>query len=150
MLNKRFPLLVFAVLIIALTVAGCYRKTPEQRAEKIVNAIEKKLDLNETQKAKLEAMKQEFLAKAPAMKKTREESYDQLIGLMRSPSIDPGVVTSLVDRNKAQADDLIGFLFAKFTQFYDMLTPEQREKAAKEMERWREEYREHHPEGPPR
>jgi len=146
MLNRRFslPLFVFAVLIVALTVSGCYRKTPEERAEKIVSDITRKLDLNDTQKAKLEAIKQEFFAKAPALKKTREESYDQLIGLMRSPSIDQAAMSGLVDRNKSQANDLIGFFFAKFTEFHDMLTPEQREKAAKEMEHWKEKYREYH------
>src|SRR5512147_2983344 len=111
MLNRRYslPLFVFAVLIVALTVSGCYRKTPEERAEKIVSDITRKLDLNDTQKAKLEAMKQEFFAKAPAMKKTREESFDQLIGLMRSPSIDQAALSSVDEKNKAQADDLISF-----------------------------------------
>ncbi len=140
-MNRNFSFLLFAVLIVALTLAGCYRKTPEQRAEGIVSDIVKKLDLNETQKAKLETMKQEFMAKAPVMKKTREESFDQLIGFMRSPAIDQAAITGLAEKNKAQANDLIGFIFAKFTEFHDMLTPEQREKAAKEMEHWKEKYR---------
>ncbi len=141
MMNRNFSFLLFAVLIVALTLAGCYRKTPEQRAEGIVSDIVKKLDLNETQKAKLETMKQEFMAKAPVMKKTREESFDQLIGFMRSPAIDQAAITGLAEKNKAQANDLIGFIFAKFTEFHDMLTPDQREKAAKEMEHWKEKYR---------
>ena len=146
MLNRRFslPLFVFAVLIVALTVAGCYRKTPEERAERVVSEITKKLDLNDTQKAKLEAMKREFLAKGQEMKKTREEIYDQMIGFMRSPSIDQAALASSVEKGKVRLDDLNSFLFAKFTEFHDMLTPDQREKAAKEMEHWKEKYKEYH------
>jgi len=149
MKSRTGILLLSAVLIMALAAAGCSRKTPEERAERIVSDISKKLDLNETQKAKLEAMKQEFLAKAPAMKKTREESFDQLIGFMRSPSIDQAAFSGLAERNKTQANDLIGFIFAKFAEFHDMLTPAQREKAAAEMEHWKEKYREHDREGTP-
>lgn len=145
MLNRKFsPLLILIVLAVFVTAAGCSRKTPEQRAQGIVNSIAERLDLNDAQKAKLNTIKEEFLQKAPAMRKSREETGDQLLALMRSPRIDPDQLKALVDRNKAQADDFIGFLGDKFTEFHDMLTPEQREKAAKEMERWREHAREHH------
>jgi protein CpxP len=143
MKKRTVIILLSSVLLMALTVTGCYRKTPEQRADRIVNDIVKKLDLNETQKAKLETIKQEFLAKGQEIKKTREETYDQMIGFMRSPSIDQAALSGLVEKDKAQLDDLNSFLFAKFTEFHGMLTPEQREKAAKEMEYWREKYREH-------
>ena len=82
-------------------------------------------------------MRQEFLAKQPAMKKTREETFDQLITMMRTPSLDKSRITSLAEQNKAQADDLIGFIFSKYSEFHAMLSAEQREKAAQEMERWR-------------
>ncbi len=120
--------------------AGCYR-TPEQRAEHMVSRISEKLDLNETQKAKLNAIKDEFMAKAPAMRKAREETFDEMISLMRSPKIDQDKVNALVIKNKAQADELIGFVSSKYVEFHDMLTPEQREKAAKEMESWKEHHR---------
>jgi hypothetical protein len=139
--NNLQIVIILGMLAVLITSAGCHRKSSEQRAEHIVNSIAEKLELNEPQKAKLNAMKQEFLAKAPAMKKTREETFDQLIGLMRKPSIDPGVVSGLSEKNRAQADELITFLFSKFSEFHAMLTPEQRERAAKEMERWREKYR---------
>jgi Spy/CpxP family protein refolding chaperone len=145
MLRRKLQIvIVFGVLALLVTSAGCHRKSSEQRAEGIVNTIAERLELNDTQKAKLSSMKEEFLAKAPAMKKTREESFDQMIGLMRSPSIDPDIIRGLAEKNRAQADELIGFILAKFSEFHAMLTPEQREKAAKEMERWREKYREYH------
>jgi Spy/CpxP family protein refolding chaperone len=148
MLNKKISIFViFVVFTVVLPSTGCYRKSPEQRAEGIISNVAEKLDLNEGQKTKLNAIKDEFTARGPAMKKTREETFDQLIGMMRGPQIDQEKMKALVEKNKAKADELIGFISAKFIEFHDMLTPGQREKAAAEMERWREHYREHYRKG---
>jgi len=138
MINRKLHIsILLAVVVVALTVAGCYRHTPEERANRVVDHIASKLDLNDTQKAKLNAIKDEFVAKAPAWRKTREETFTELITLMKEPTIDQGKLNALVDKNKGQADELVGFIFAKYAEFHDLLTPEQREKAAKEMEEWR-------------
>ena len=144
MFNRKQHILILFVVLSMLTLGGCYRRTPEQRAERIVNNIAEKLDLNEAQKAKLSAIKDEFMAKGPAMKKVREETFDEVIALMRDPKIDQDKVNALIEKNKAQADDFIEFIFAKYVEFHDMLTPEQREKAAKQMEEWREKHRDGH------
>jgi Spy/CpxP family protein refolding chaperone len=138
--RKLQILTLFVVLFAATIVVGCY-KTPGQRAERIVNHIAEKLNLNDTQKAKLNAIKDEFMAKAPAMRKTREETFDEVIAFMRSPKIDQDKANALVEKNKTQTDELIRFIFAKYVEFHDMLTPEQREKAAKEMEQWKERHK---------
>jgi len=135
---------LFAMILVALTIAGCYRHTPEQRADRIVSRIAENLDLNDAQKAKLNTIKDEFMAKMPAMRKAREETFSELIADMKDPSIDQGKLTALADKNKAQADEFIGFIFAKYAEFHDMLTPEQRAKAAKEMEEWKGHHGGHH------
>ena len=140
MLYKKIHILTIVVALVAVTaLVGCYR-TPEQRATHLVDRISDKLDLNADQKAKLNAIKEEFLAKAPAMRKAREESFDELIALMRAPKIDQDKVNTLMGKNKAQMDDLMRFISAKYIEFHDMLTPEQREKAAKEMEGWKRQH----------
>lgn len=147
-MSRKLPvLMLFTAFALLLATAGCYHRSQEQRVQGIVNSMADKLDLNDAQKARLNAMKQETLARFPAMKSTREESYDELIAIMRSTQVDQQKMRALAERNKAQADDFISFFSAKFTEFHDMLTPEQREKAAVEMERWREHERAHSPKG---
>lgn len=136
-----YPVLFF-VLTAFLITAGCYRKPPEQRAETMVGKIAERLNLNDTQKTKLNAIKDEFLSKGKAVQKTRQETSDQMIALMRSPEIDQGELKALAEKNKAQMNDFVDFFAAKTVEFHDMLTPEQREKAAAEMERWKERFRE--------
>lgn len=143
MTKKKVSIPVLVVLIAALAATNGCRKAPEPRAEVIVSSIADRLDLNRAQRATLNAMKEQFQAKAPGMKETREETFDAMIATLRSPAVDQARLNSLMQRNKAQADELITFIFSSFTEFHDMLTPGQREKAAAEMERWREKYRMH-------
>jgi Spy/CpxP family protein refolding chaperone len=137
--NRKLTVLILLIALVMLLIsAGCFRKAPEQRLQGIVDSIADKLDLNEAQRQKLDAMKQEAMTMSPDMKKTRQESFDDLIKIMRSTQVDPQKMKALAERNKAQSEQFISFFSAKFIEFHDMLTPEQREKAALEMERWKE------------
>ncbi len=138
--RKLHIAMTIAALAAVTTLVGCYR-TPEQRAERVVNHIAEKLNLNEAQKTKLNVIKDEFMARGPAMRKAREETFNEMVSLMRSQNIDQDKMNALVEKNKAQAEDFIKFVSAKYVEFHDMLTPEQREKAAKEMEEWNEHHK---------
>jgi len=133
---KRKMLFVFLWIILAIITLGCQR-TPEQRAQAIANHIVEKLELNDAQKKQLNSIREEFVAKSPAMRTSREETFNELVALIKSPKIDKDKVNTLVDRNRQQADECISFFAAKFVEFHDLLTPEQRDKAAREMEEWK-------------
>ena len=130
-----FPIIgLFAVLSV-LVIAGCYHRTPEQRAEHVVKHLVSTLDLNAEQTAKLERMKEEFLAKRPDIQKMRAESMADIKEMMLSPQIDQARLNARTERIKAHTDDMIRFLSAKFAELHDMLTPEQRTKLVAELEK---------------
>jgi Spy/CpxP family protein refolding chaperone len=83
--------------------------------------------LNDTQRAQLEKIKDEFLARRPEMAKLREESVKEANQLMMSAEIDKSK-DALAERNMTQLDDFVRLIFAKFTEIHGMLTPEQRVK----------------------
>jgi len=122
------------IALSVLVVAGCYR-TPEQRADHYVQQMTKELRLDDAQKAKLETIKDEFLALRPWMASMREETVREANELMRSSEIDKAKLEALKAKNRAQADDMIRFLSAKFMEIHDMLTPEQRDKLVKMIEK---------------
>jgi Spy/CpxP family protein refolding chaperone len=124
--------MLFAV--IALVVAGCSR-TPEQRAECYVKYMVKELKLDDAQKAKLEKIKDEFLAKRPEMIKTREETVKEANELMRSAEIDKARLDALAAKSQTHANDMVGFIASKFTEIHDLLTPDQREKLVAHIEK---------------
>jgi Spy/CpxP family protein refolding chaperone len=130
----RLASLTALVVLCALVATGCYR-TPEQRAEYFVQHMAKELKLDDAQKAKLEKVKDEFLAKRPEMARMREETVKQANELMRSPEIDKAKLSALVDKNQSQAAEMIRFIGDKFVEIHDMLTPEQREKLVTMVEK---------------
>jgi Spy/CpxP family protein refolding chaperone len=134
MLRKRFALIIALAALAVVVLTGCYR-TPEQKAEHFVNYMVSELKLNDTQKAQLEKIKDEFLAKRPEFGKLREESVKEANELMRSPEIDKAKLNALVEKNQSKANEMIGFFFTKFAEIHDILTPEQREKLVTHIEK---------------
>ena len=134
MLKSKFVNLAVLIAVTALVLTGCYR-TPEQRAEYFVKHMASELKLNDTQKAQLEKIKDEFLAKRPEMLKQREETVKEANELMRSAEIDKARLNALLDKHKVMAGDVITFISAKFVEIHDMLTPEQREKLVTMIEK---------------
>jgi Spy/CpxP family protein refolding chaperone len=135
MLKSKFTILVILTALVALLMTGCYKKTPEQRAEDMVQHIVSTLDLNVAQTAKLEKIKDEFLARRPEMRSLREETVIEANRMMRSTEIDQAKLQALLDQNQKQVDTYVRFVAAKFTEIHDMLTPEQREKLVSVIEK---------------
>jgi Spy/CpxP family protein refolding chaperone len=133
MKSKKLIIILLATMT-ALILSSCYR-TPEQRAEHMVKHLAAELKLDDSQTAKLEKIKDEFLAKRPGMIKMREETVKEANDLMRSAEIDKARLNALAEKNQTQVNDMIQFVFAKFTEIHDMLTPEQREKLVSMIEK---------------
>jgi len=125
--------LLTALLVFAVT--GCCHKTPEQRAERMVQHLITTLKLDAAQGAQLEKMKEEFLAKRSDMIKMRQETMSDLKEIMISPQLDQARLNTRTEKIQAHTSDLIQFISAKFAEFHDMLTPEQRSKLVEEMEK---------------
>lgn len=133
-MKSRKLIIILLAAAAVLILSSCYRTT-EQRAEHMVKYLAAELKLDESQTAKLETIKDEFLARRPGMIKLREESVREANELMRSADIDQARLNALVDRNQTQINELVRFVFAKFTEIHDMLTPAQREKLVVMIER---------------
>lgn len=135
MSKGKFTVLVALTALVMLVAAGCYKKTPEQRAEDVVQHIAATLELDAEQTAKLEKIKEEFLARRPDMLTMREETVKEANALMRSPQIDQARLTALLEKDQKIVDDYVRFVAAKFTEIHDMLTPVQRDKLVTAIEK---------------
>ena len=134
------PIIVLFAVLSGLVIAGCYHKTPGQRAEYMVKHLVSALSLNAEQTAKLEKMKDDFLAKRPDIQKMRAESLADIKEMMLSPQLDPEKLKARTEKIEAHANDMITFLSAKFADLHDMLTPDQRVKLVAEMEKYTERH----------
>jgi Spy/CpxP family protein refolding chaperone len=137
MRENKYVILIVALLtaLLALAVTGCYHKTPEQRAERVVQRLATTLELDAAQREKLEKMKENFLAKRSDMMKMRQETMDDLNEIMLSSQLDQARLNARTEKIQAQTSDLIRFISTEFAELHDMLTPEQRSKLVEEMEK---------------
>lgn len=134
--RSRYIIIFLLTALLALVVAGCcYHRTPEQRAERVVQHLVSTLKLDANQTTKLEKMKEEYLARRPEMVKMREESMKDLREMMLSPQIDQAKLDARTEKIQAHTSELIRFASSKFAELHDILTPEQRVKLVEEMEK---------------
>ncbi len=127
--NKYIVLTLLMTTLLALVAIACYHRTPEQRAERVVQHLVSTLGLNADQTAKLEKIKEECMARRPDMAKMREESLKDIVEMMKSPQIDEAKLKARTEKIQAHANDVISFISAKFAELHDILTPEQRKQA---------------------
>lgn len=142
---KRNAIAAAAVVAVAALVAtgcGSCRPGPEKRADWVVKKISSKLDLTKEQKAKLDAIKVEVLAKFKEERATHRKMGSEAIALVKSDKLDEAAVNRLLDTRETSMKRLRPYIVDKIVEFHAMLTPEQRAKLASLMEehhaRWKE------------
>ena len=132
--------------LLALGLSGCMRfhhRTPQERADRVVCYIVAKLDLDAAQQLQLQRIEQEILAKGAELRAQRAEDFPEMIDLLKSDTIDPTRYKVDVATHQARASQLVAFIGDKFREFHDLLTPEQRVKAAQLLEEWRARHQRH-------
>ena len=142
MFTKPVILIVLAVLLllIAAFAVACAKhrfqsKSPEEKAEWVVQKISGELDLDEAQEAKLNEIKTELLAKHKSFKGDKEQIWDELHTQLRSDKIDQEKVNSIFTEKEAQFSEMRAFAVTKFAEFHAVLTPEQKNTLVEKLDK---------------
>ena len=131
-----------AAAVGALGLAGCGRHgcrhahDPAQRAEWITKKITSELDLNDAQKARLELVKEEFLAQHEKRKQEREEAFQTVLAQIRSKQLDTEKLQALIQQRHKHMEEVAPSVLKKIADFHASLSDEQKEKAAKKFEKF--------------
>jgi protein CpxP len=142
---KRTLLAISGLALIG-TLAACnhrdHRPDPEAFAQRIMDRVTEKLNLNEEQVARLNGVKEALMTARQEMRKERTDKKSELLSLLDQPTLDQQKALALVnergDAIKAQAPQVIAAVAA----FYDSLTPEQQQTLRTEIQK-RMERRDH-------
>lgn len=128
---------VILLLIILAGIFGCSRRSShlshEKRAEWIVKKISKELDLNDSQNAKLNEIKQDIFNKHQSFSASKSEIMDALKKQLRKDAIDETELNALFESKESEFKEMRTFVISRFAEFHAMLTPEQRAKLADKM-----------------
>ena len=134
----KFVLPVAAIASSAALFSGCHRSchrwsSPEGRADWVVKKISNELDLDASQKSKLDQIKAEVLSHKPNFAAWHDSLAGDFLTQLRSDKIDIEKVNSLLDDKEAKIKEFRVFLVNKFVEFHAILTPAQREKLATKL-----------------
>ena len=129
------------VLAGALVGAGCHRHhTPSERADWMTGKIAKHLDLDDQQKAKLIAARDEMVAARAESRQEHKAIMEDIIAQVKSDRLDQAKLTELMDRHQAEQKRLMQRVLPKVTEWHATLRPEQKAEAVEHLRRWMERY----------
>ncbi len=135
MLKKGLYILLIGVLISSLGLfSGCRRNSHAHKAEFMVDYISETLDLNESQQAQLNQIKEELMEKAQQMHANKESMHEELVAQLRSEEIDQALVKAKIAEHRAQMDEIIDLIVVRLAEFHKTLTPEQKDKLVAKIE----------------
>ena len=131
--------LITLALTMVLGLSAC-RSTPEEKAEFVSERISDELELNESQQALLNDLKDKALLAGKTMKDNKQEMKSNLVALISQPSIDHDQITvfmdSAMDAMHTSVDDVV----PSFIAFHASLTEEQKAQVVDFIEN----HRKHH------
>ncbi|WP_411821424.1 Spy/CpxP family protein refolding chaperone [Leptospira sp. 'Mane'] len=131
---KNFKKPFIAILIAGvsfglLTDCGKF-KSFEKRVEWVANKLTSKLDLDDAQKAKLESIKAELIAKHKVNRPKHDTWITEITSQIRNEKIDTKALDKLHADREAQHLEMRKFFQTKLIEFHAVLKPEQRTKLA--------------------
>jgi len=114
--------------------SGCRRHSHGHKAEFIVDYISETLDLNDSQQAQLDQIKDELMEKAKLMHADKASMHAELVAQLRSEEIDQELVQAKIAEHRAKMDEIVDLIVVRLSEFHKTLTPEQKEKLIAKIE----------------
>ena len=135
MVKKVLYILLIGMLISGVALfSGCRRHSRGHKAEFMVDYISEALDLNESQQAQLDQIKDELMAKAKGMHADKESLHEELVTQLRSKEIDQVRVMAVIAEHREKMDEIIDLVVVRLAEFHKTLTAEQKEKLIAKIE----------------
>jgi len=135
---------IIAIMISALLlVSGCRYYTPEKRMDWMLKRISRELKLTETQKEQLDRFKTELMIKAREVWVGHVNTMDEVGIQLRSDEFDQEHLKDVIAGNSAKREELVSLFITGLAEFHSILTPEQRNKLVKKldkMKKWRKRH----------
>ncbi len=140
--HKTFRVVVGTLVLAgALVGAGCHRHhTPSERADWMTSKIAKHLDLDDQQKAKLTAVRDEMVAARAESQQEHKAIMEDVIAQVKSDRLDQAKLTQLMERHQAEQKRVMQRLLPKAADWHATLRPEQKAEAVEHIRKWMDRY----------
>lgn len=131
---KKISIIALAGSLI-FGLSGCFKHTPEEKAEWISDKIASKLELDEAQKVKLSKLKDEIMKARSEIRADRESTFEQAKTMVNSDAMSRDAVRALFDQKHQQVGQLAGPIIDSLVDFHASLNVEQKQQIVEFMEK---------------
>lgn len=122
----KISIIAVGALVVASSFTACsHFRSPESRAQWVVEKVTDKLELTESQQIKLTALRDEVMNSRKDMRQKFGESKSQFKTLLDASTLDQKQAVSLVGSHTQFVNEQAPVLVAAFANFYDSLDLEQ-------------------------
>jgi Spy/CpxP family protein refolding chaperone len=130
-----------AILAAVLGASACHRHhTPAERAEWMTGKVAKRLNLDDQQKTKLAAVKDEVLAARAESQKEHRAIMEEVIAQVQSDRLDQAKLAQLIEQYQAGRTRMMQRVLPKVAEWHATLRPEQKAEAVEHIRRWMERH----------
>jgi Spy/CpxP family protein refolding chaperone len=130
-----------AILAAVLGASACHRHhTPAERAEWMTGKVAKRLNLDDEQKTKLAAVKDEVLAARAESQKEHRAIMEEVIAQVQSDRLDQAKLAQLIEQHQAGRTRMMQRVLPKVAEWHATLRPEQKAEAVEHIRRWMERH----------
>lgn len=141
---KQYIAMGVVLALVSTAYFGCRSHNPEdvakrheKHAEWIVEKITDELDLTADQQKSLNTIKDEVLAKHAEVKDLRTGVMNDFYSVLDKATINEEELNAMFAQREAKLKELREFAVAKFAQFHNSLTKEQKLKLKEKFEKYR-------------
>ena len=105
---------------------GVHFGSAEERGEWMVQKVTNELELDQTQQARLAAVKNEFLDMRKSMRSDREQTRTDVLAMLKQPTLDRGKANAIVGQYIEKVNSRSPVIIDAIGDFYDSLDDAQR------------------------
>ncbi|NOR51489.1 MAG: hypothetical protein GQ470_02615 [Gammaproteobacteria bacterium] len=122
----KISVIAAGALVMITTISGCsHFRSPENRAQWMVEEVTDELELTETQQLKLKTLSDEMLSTRTSMKEQFGESREQMVSLFDYPMLNQDKALKIIKSHTQMVDEQAPVMVTAFADFYDSLDSEQ-------------------------
>lgn len=132
----------FAACATVAAFAGC-KATPEERAKKVANHVSRRLDLNDAQKAEFQKLTDQAAADFKASIADRKALASEVEKQIVAEKADTTTIKKMMAEQSTKRQELMVKWVDQIAAFQAKLTPEQKQKALKMIQTFRDRFESH-------
>jgi len=147
-LGKRAIIVITSGVLLIGGVAACKHKmhsaSAEERGEWVVEKVSEELELNDNQRVKLVAVKDEFLDMRKTIRSDRTQTRAEVLDMLKQPTLDREKMNAIVSQKIATINARSPAIVDAIGNFFDSLDDSQRAELSEFIEDKMERHAKHH------